>query len=192
MSEGPIPKSWQEAAPVITWGVLILGAGLEFITTLVHAEWWSCLASFVLLVAMTAALIHWRQLRQWGSLAYALATLLIVISVRSPLLDRVLPKSGQTALLVDELEAQKATLIEWLQQTQRERDEAQKQMRQSQSRPAMLTFPVHPEPTKAPDPQVCADLLHLLSNLSAEKHAWHGDEDVRSVMKNLGCFAPAK
>jgi hypothetical protein len=80
MSEGPIPRSWSEATPAIVWIILIFAAGFEFISCLVHAEWWPCVASFVLLVVMTAALIHWRQITRWGPLAYALATLILVIA----------------------------------------------------------------------------------------------------------------
>jgi hypothetical protein len=117
-----------------------------------------------------------------------------IIPMRQPGINPTNYQEGQPAR--QELEAQKATLNEWLQQTQRERDRARQELDQlqKQMQDVRLRAPsAIPIPTKQqPNPQVCADLLRLLSNLSTEKHAWHGDEDVRSVMKNLGCFAPEK
>jgi hypothetical protein len=61
MSEGSFwPKTWKEAAPPIVWGVLIFAAGFEGIASLVHAEWLSSLASFVIMVGLTAMLLHWK------------------------------------------------------------------------------------------------------------------------------------
>lgn len=61
MSEGSFwPKTWKEAVPLIVWGVLIFAAGFEGIAALVHAEWLSSLASFVLMVGLTAMLLHWK------------------------------------------------------------------------------------------------------------------------------------
>jgi hypothetical protein len=211
VAEGPIPKIWSEATPAVVWGVLIFASGFEFIACLVHAEWWSGAASFALLVIMTVALIHWRQITRWGPLAYALATLLVVISVWSSLLDQVLPQTHQEnqPLVVTEFETQKSTLIEWLQQTQRERDDArrdrdqlQKQVEGRQSRPPMLSYPTLKDTVKTPtpNPEVCADLLRQLNAPPAvpQKHEWYvlGQDqekvEIRSVMKNLGCFAPEK
>jgi hypothetical protein len=52
------PKTWKEAIPLIVWGVLIFAAGFEGIAALVHAEWLSSLASFVLMVGLMAVLFH--------------------------------------------------------------------------------------------------------------------------------------
>jgi hypothetical protein len=55
------PKTWREAIPLIVWGILIFAAGFEGIATLVHAEWLSSLASFALMVGLTAMLLHWKS-----------------------------------------------------------------------------------------------------------------------------------
>jgi hypothetical protein len=94
MAEGPIPKNWGEATPAIVWLILIFAAGFEGIASLVHGEWVPCIASFALLAAMTAALLHWRRLTRWGPLSIAAAALLIVIAVSSPLLERLWPSSA--------------------------------------------------------------------------------------------------
>jgi hypothetical protein len=61
MSEGSFwPKTWKQAVPLIVWGILIFAAGFEGIVTLVHAEWLSSLASFVLMIGLTAVLLHWK------------------------------------------------------------------------------------------------------------------------------------
>src|ERR1700730_3467 len=62
MSEGSFwPKTWKEAIPLILWGTLIFAAGFEGIATLVHGEWLSSLASFIIMVGLMAVLIHWKQ-----------------------------------------------------------------------------------------------------------------------------------
>jgi hypothetical protein len=81
MSEGPIPRSWEEATPAIVWVILIFAAGFEFISCLVHGEWWPSVGSFILMVGMTAILLHWRQITRWVPLAYAFGVLFIVITI---------------------------------------------------------------------------------------------------------------
>jgi hypothetical protein len=103
------------------------------------------------------------------------------------------------------IEAQKSTLMGWVQQAQRERDNAhqelnqlQKQMQDARLRaPSTIPLPPRKRPV---DPQVCAELLRQMASPSPEskKHEWivtdpdQVKEDVRSVMQNLGCFAPEK
>ena len=128
MSEGSFwPKTWREAVPLIVWGCLIFAAGFEGIASLVHAEWWPSAASFGLLVAMTTALIHWRQITRWGPLAYALATLLIVISIWSPLSDRLLTRSSPLpSASLSSLDVGKLTTLQaQLAKVAQERDAAQ-------------------------------------------------------------------
>jgi len=102
-------------------------------------------------------------------------------------------------------EAQKSTLIGWLQQAQHECDEArqelaqlQKQMKAARSTPGMMTFPVPGK--RQPDPQVCAYLLQQLANApqaeakNQQQPVWHElgnslEDDVRSVMKKIGCLS---
>jgi hypothetical protein len=92
-----LPGTLSEAIPFIVWIVLIVAAGHSGIAALVHGELWPCVASFSLLAGMTAAFIYWRQIKRWGPLSYALATLLIVVSVRSPVWDRLFPSSSSGA-----------------------------------------------------------------------------------------------
>jgi hypothetical protein len=87
------PKTWKEAVPLIVWGVLIFASGFEGIATLVHAEWVPCIASFSLMVGLTAMLIHQAKLKSWligvnpnWVVATALVALLLVGA--SPFLDR--------------------------------------------------------------------------------------------------------
>jgi hypothetical protein len=81
-----------DAIPFIVWSVLIVASGEAGITALVHGELWPCIASFGLLAGITAAFIYWRQITLWGPLAYALATLLIAVSVwSSSVWDRLFP-----------------------------------------------------------------------------------------------------
>jgi len=66
MSEGSYwPKTWKEAIPLSVWGILVFAAGFEGIATLVHGEWLSSIASFVIMVGLTAMLLHWQQLKEW-------------------------------------------------------------------------------------------------------------------------------
>lgn len=61
MSEGSFwPKTWKEAIPLIVWGILVFAAGFETIATLVHGEWGSSGASFVIMLGLTAMLLHWK------------------------------------------------------------------------------------------------------------------------------------
>jgi hypothetical protein len=62
---GGLPRTWQEAIPYVVWVVLVLGFGLEFVSALVHAEWLRALVSFVGLVALMAAALHWNQIKSW-------------------------------------------------------------------------------------------------------------------------------
>lgn len=64
---GPLPKTWREAVPYVVWGVLVLGFGLEFVTALVHAEWLHAIVSFVGLVGLMTAAIHWTRLKTWAT-----------------------------------------------------------------------------------------------------------------------------
>ena len=75
-------------------------------------------------------------------------------------------------------EAQKSTLIGWLQQAQHECDEArqelaqlQKQMKAARSTPGMMTFPVPGK--RQPDPQVCAYLLYQIPIIRTYICLWH-------------------
>jgi hypothetical protein len=61
MSEGSFwPRTWKEALPLIVWGILIFAAGFEGIASLVHAEWISSIASFAIMLGLTAMLLHWK------------------------------------------------------------------------------------------------------------------------------------
>jgi len=59
------PKTWKEAWPLLVWGVLIFASGFEGIVTLVHWELIPSIASFTLMVGMTAMLIHREKLKSW-------------------------------------------------------------------------------------------------------------------------------
>jgi hypothetical protein len=104
-------------------------------------------------------------------------------------------------------EAQNATLSKSLQQAERDRDSArqerdqlQKQMQDARLRAPSGIFPPSRSP---PDPQVCARLLQQLADApqaeakNQQQHVWLElgsslEEEIRSVMRNLGCFAPEK
>jgi len=65
MSDSSVPKTWREAVSAIVWVILVFAAGFEGIVTLVHAEWISSIASFSIMVGLTAMFLHWQQLRGW-------------------------------------------------------------------------------------------------------------------------------
>jgi hypothetical protein len=65
--EGSLPTTWREAVPYVVWVVLILGFGLETVAALVHFEWVRAIVSAIGLVAMMAAILHWKQIRSWAS-----------------------------------------------------------------------------------------------------------------------------
>jgi hypothetical protein len=87
VSEEALPKTWREAVPYVVWVVFVLGFGLEFVTALVHGEWLHVIVSFVGLVSLMTAALHWNQFRSWaqqtnsnwvwGSLALLLLTLVM-------------------------------------------------------------------------------------------------------------------
>ena len=85
MSEGAFwPKTWREASPLMVWEIFIFAAGFEGIASLVHGEWVSCFASFAIMLALTAMLLHWKVLLErvnpnW--MAGAAITLIIAIAV---------------------------------------------------------------------------------------------------------------
>jgi general stress protein CsbA len=54
MSDSSVPKTWREAVSAIVWVILVFAAGFEGIATLVHAEWISSIASFSIMVGLTA------------------------------------------------------------------------------------------------------------------------------------------
>lgn len=129
MSEPGLPTTWREAVPYLIWIVLVLGFGLEFTTNVIHGNWLLAILSFCAMAGLAAVTLHWPQLRSWAMgvspnwVVGSSVTLLIVIAL--------LPVAEQSKSLfsawfpanaVDG--AQKSTLMEWLQQAQRERDEA--------------------------------------------------------------------
>jgi hypothetical protein len=155
VSEPGLPRSWREAIPYIVWVVLILGFGLEFTTSIVHAAWLSAFISFCAMAGLTTVTLHWPQLRSWAAgispnwLVGSFALLLVIIALLPFVEQKRWPFSawfvGRGA---DVKQEQRATLIEWLQQAQRERDQAigeRNQARQqlvrpspTQERPAIL------------------------------------------------------
>jgi hypothetical protein len=94
MSEGSwVPTSWKEAIPYVVWVVLVLGFGLEFVAALVHGEWLRAVISFVGLVALMAAALHWNQIKSWAAQTnpnWVIATLSLVLAglILSPFLEQ--------------------------------------------------------------------------------------------------------
>jgi hypothetical protein len=64
--ETSLPTTWKEAIPYVGWIVLVLGFGLEFVSALVHLEAFRALGSFVGLVTLIAAMLHWKQFTAWA------------------------------------------------------------------------------------------------------------------------------
>jgi hypothetical protein len=64
MVEGPLPKTWGEAWPLVTWGVLIFTAGFEGISHLIVREFVSAGIAFAIMVALMATLLHWREIKE--------------------------------------------------------------------------------------------------------------------------------
>jgi hypothetical protein len=85
MSEGSFwPKRWKEAVPLIVWGVLIFAAGFEGVAALVHGEWISSVVSFVIMLGLTATLLHWKAWLEKVSanwLAGAVTALVVAIAL---------------------------------------------------------------------------------------------------------------
>jgi hypothetical protein len=131
------------------------------------------------------------SIRNLANNGVAWFAMLVIFAFGAPALtvifsSHVAPIADSSAIVTKEdvaAAAQKSTLLDWLQQAQRERDHARQELDQARKR--------------TPDPQVCADLLRQLSAPPHEpqKHEWNvfpdpGEvkEDVRTVMKNVGCL----
>jgi hypothetical protein len=216
MSEGPFPKTIREAIPCFTWGAVIFTFFLVFVEKLVEQAFGQALAALVGGLVVAAMALHsgvWLQ-RTNPNWAFAAALALLFAVISMPWVEQ--KRWPFSAWFQDNaaIEAQNSTLIEWLQQAQRERDEAKQRAAEAEAqkatlierlqtaqggagkaRPAELNYPVR---TQIPNPAVCADLLRLRSNVSSpelKKHEWNVfqdhplEEDVRSVMKNLGCLS---
>jgi hypothetical protein len=66
VAEEPVPTTWKEAFPYVTWGILVFSFGLEGVITLVHGEFAISGVSFAGMLAVTAAALHWNQLKRWA------------------------------------------------------------------------------------------------------------------------------
>jgi hypothetical protein len=259
VAEPGFPTTWREAVPYVIWIVLVLGFGLEFTTNLVHGNWLLAILSFGAMAGLAAMTLHWPQLRLWAATvspnwvvgSFVLLLLLIALlpfaeEKRWPFsewfaghlahvsaieaekatviewlaeaqkerdqaiaerksaqngwaADRVTmeamqSQSAETRRQLVDAELQKASLIEWLQNAQLERDQLQKNLQAQQQHsgtPGMQSYGPPPK-TQMADPKVCADLLRQLSDQMADKQAPHGsgslEGDIRSVLQNLGCL----
>jgi hypothetical protein len=58
MSDGPLPKTWQEAPPYIAWGAIVVACFLVFIERLVAASYGEALAALIIGIAATAVALH--------------------------------------------------------------------------------------------------------------------------------------
>jgi hypothetical protein len=88
---------------------------------------------------------------------------------------------------VEAAEAQKATLVGWLQTDQHEANAA----KQEKQRPASLSFPVH-SPVAATAAQECVNLAHRLADLDPKAAFDNAEIDhIRSTMTALGCGCAA-
>jgi cell division protein FtsB len=122
VAEPGLPTTWREAVPYVIWIVLVLGFGLEFTTNLIHTNWLLALISFCAMAGLAAVTLHWPQLRSWAEtvspnwVVACFALLLIVVTLAS--------FQQGSSLDVAVATAQKSTLIEWLQQAQREQNQA--------------------------------------------------------------------
>lgn len=91
------PKTWSEAIPLVVFSTLVFAAGFEGINSLVHGNWLTSLASFVLMVGLLAMLIHWPQIREWrpspGWIVAAAMTAIITIALLPSIEQRRWPFS---------------------------------------------------------------------------------------------------
>jgi hypothetical protein len=199
VSEGPFPKTIKEAVPWVTWGAVVFTFFLVFVEKLVEGLYGQTLFALIGGLVVTAVALHsktWLQNTNpnWA-FAVALALLFAVISV--PWVEQKkwpfsawfydsTPAEARESTLIEWLQqaqrerddarqgveataAHKATLIEWLQTAERERDRARQELDQLQKQmqdvrlraPSAIPIPTQQQP----NPQVCVELLRLLSAL---------------------------
>lgn len=120
MSEGPFPKSIQEAIPWITWGAVIFTFFLVFVEKLVEGAYGQALSALIGGGLVTAVALHsktWLEKTNpnWA-IAAAFALLFAIIS--EPWIEQ--KKWPFASWFHDSAvaEARESTLIEWLQQAQ--------------------------------------------------------------------------
>jgi hypothetical protein len=144
---GALPRTWKEAIPYVVWVVLILGFGLELVASLVRGEWLHFIVSFVGLVGLMAAALHWNKIKSWAqdtnpNWVWGAFALLLLALIFSPFIEqqrwpfsRVFHDPPSPA----EIAKAKAPLLTQIMQMQaamdevtRERDELQRQIASSQ------------------------------------------------------------
>jgi hypothetical protein len=130
MSEGPFPKTIPEAIPWITWGAVIFTFFLVFVEKLVESAYGQALSALIGGGIVTAVALHsktWLE-KTNPNWAFAAALALLFAIIASPWIEQKhWPFSAWFNGGVS-VEAQKSTLIDWLQQAQRERDDVRREL----------------------------------------------------------------
>jgi hypothetical protein len=132
-SEFPVPRNWQEAWPVILWGMLALAFAFviaDSLAALISDPLMRAGGGVVALLGLTAMLIYrdwlWGKFRNpsGGLIAGVLCILLFVLATSPFVEQKRWPFSVWFASTPTDAEPQMAALVEWLTLAQRERDQA--------------------------------------------------------------------
>jgi hypothetical protein len=92
MSEGSFwPKTWEEAAPLIVWCVLIFAFGFQGVEGLFPPfDIWRIVIGFGGMVGLTAMLIHWSGLKQLSDVRWLIAASMaaLIVVTFSPFVEQ--------------------------------------------------------------------------------------------------------
>jgi hypothetical protein len=140
MSEGPFPKTIQEAIPWVTWGAVVFTFFLVFVEKLVESAYGQALSALIGGGIVTAVALHsktWLQ-KTNPNLVFAAALALLFAIISAPWVEQ--KRWPFSAWFYDSniVELQNSTLIEWLQQAQRNRDEAKQLAAEAETQKATL------------------------------------------------------
>jgi hypothetical protein len=146
-SDFPLPGNWAQAWPIILWGILALALVFVFAESLgeiVVRPVYRAGSAAVALISVTAMIIYRRQLLEKfrdpsPSLIVAGISIVLLVLALSPFVEE--KRWPFSAWFESDVatEAQKSTLIEWLQQAQGERDRTTAQRNVASARQSVLS-----------------------------------------------------
>jgi hypothetical protein len=130
MSEGPLPKTIQEAIPWITWVAVIFTFFLVFVEKLVEGAFGQALSALIGGGIVTAVALHsklWLQ-KTNPNWVFAAALALLFAIISTPWVEQQRWPFSAWFYSGAAADAQRAELIKWVQNAQRDRDAARQQL----------------------------------------------------------------